>query len=453
MVVAFSEKARKMKICYIIHVFPPESWGGSENYVYMLAQQFRQQHEVRILTRTHRPDYDEYALIPEVVDGLPVFRINNNFRDVDQFERVYRNPKVDAVAMEFLREWRPDVIHAHHLTCLSTGLVEVARCLSIPFLFTIHDFWMMCLRGQRLQPNLQLCEEVDPRVCGQCVKPWIDGAEANRMAHRVNSNDLEPGGRSTLRQKMRGLWMKTTPTYEIEAFHKHSRAVLKNVDALIMTSAFVRDEFVKFGCDPKRMILSDNGIDTSLVAPVPPPGSKELRFGFVATLIPSKGAHVLVEAFRRLAPGSARLSIYGEPAEYEGHSDYFQKLQQAAAGYAIEFHGKFPIKEIGNILAAMDVLVVPSIWFENAPLIIRQAHAAGIPVITGDRGGMAESVLNEIDGLHFLMDNVDSLAQSMRRLVDDPALLRRLRSSKARVKTIEENAEELKGIYIRFCRK
>lgn len=439
-----------MRICYLIHVFPPESWGGSENYVYMLAQQLRGRHEIRIFTRTHRPDQGEYELLGENVEGVEVFRLNNNFLDVDRFERVYRNPRVDEVFGRFLDEWRPDVIHAHHLTCLSTDLVKVAHQRSIPFILTIHDFWMMCLRGQRFHPSLKLCEDIIPQVCGQCVQPWMDGAHRKAIAERFGGN----GGQQTLLHRLQRRvyewWKRPDPTREIEAFHRHSRAVLQGVDLLIITSAFVRDKFLEFGCDPKRMILSDNGIDPTLVEHVHYAPTEKIRFGFVATLIPSKGAHLLIDAFKRLPQEKAELKIFGSPPEYEEYTNYFEELQRNASGAVIKFMGKFPIEDIGKVFSQMDVLVVPSLWFENAPLIIRQALLAKIPVITANRGGMAESVSHEVNGLHFEIGNAESLAQAMRRVIEDPSLRSRLALGERKVKTIADNALELERIYERL---
>lgn len=441
-----------VRICYLIHVFPPESWGGSENYVFRLAQQLRLQHEIRVLTRTHRSDEPEYKIFRENVDGLEVFRLNNNFRDVDRFERIYWNPKVDEIMETFLGEWRPDIIHAHHLTCLSTNLVNIAHRHSIPFVLTLHDFWMMCLRGQRLHPTLRLCEEVLPSVCGQCVKPWMDGAYAKAITDRFGSDKDQRNLLNRARRKLFKFLTRPNPSREIEAFHQHSRRILKEADLLISPSVFLRDEFVRFGCDPEKILLSDNGIDPGLVGREDCQPSSKVRFGFVGTLIPSKGVHVLVAAFRQMPPGRAELKIFGGAAEFEGFPDYFENLQRQAQGLPIEFRGKFANKEIGRVLSEIDVLIVPSIWFENAPLTIREALLAQIPVITADRGGMAESVQDGVNGLLFEMGNPKSLANAMLRLVEEPALLEELGSAETPVKTIADNARELEEIYARLCK-
>lgn len=440
-----------MRICYLIHVFPPESWGGSENYVLRLAQQMRQRHETAVFTRTARPDQPEYKVIQESVDGLEVFRLNNNFQDVDRFERIYRNPRVDAIFDNFLEEWRPDIVHAHHLTCLSTNLVNMAQQRSIPIILTLHDFWMMCLRGQRLHPTLRLCEEVLPEVCGQCVKPWMDGAHARAVADRFGGGLKERGFLRKMAKMAFRWWKRPNPTREIEKFHRYSRGILGRVDLLISPSAFLRDRFVEFGCDPGKIIVSDNGIaPLNLRVPARSPTEK-IRFGFVGTLIPSKGVHLLVEAFKQLPQGKAELVVFGAPAEYEGYPEYYQDLQKSAAGTPIAFKGQFTPDAIGTVLSQIDVLVVPSIWYENAPLTIREAFLAHIPVITADRGGMAESVHDGVNGLHFEMGDANSLARAMLRLTDDSDLRHRLSSASPTVKNIADNAGELESLYARLC--
>ena len=61
----------------------------------------------------------------EVVDGLPVVRINNTFRKTRSFEETYGNPAIASIAERVIDDFRPDVAHIHHLTCLSTGIVTL----------------------------------------------------------------------------------------------------------------------------------------------------------------------------------------------------------------------------------------------------------------------------------------------------------------------------------------
>jgi glycosyltransferase involved in cell wall biosynthesis len=79
-------------------------------------------------------------------------------------------------------------------------------------------------------------------------------------------------------------------------------------------------------------------------------------------------------------------------------------------------------------MAAIDWVVVPSIWWENSPLVIQEAFAHGRPVICSDIGGMAEKVTHGVNGLHFRAGDPRSLADVIRRAVEDPGLWDDLRA-------------------------
>jgi glycosyltransferase involved in cell wall biosynthesis len=102
---------------------------------------------------------------------------------------------------------------------------------------------------------------------------------------------------------------------------------------------------------------------------------------------------------------------------------------------------------VGNVLSGMDVLVVPSRWYENGPGVIFEAFAAGIPVVATNLGGMSEFVRHERDGLLFGMEDPGDLARQLRRLVEEPGLLERLRAGIEPVKTVQENVDELEALY------
>jgi GT2 family glycosyltransferase len=102
-----------------------------------------------------------------------------------------------------------------------------------------------------------------------------------------------------------------------------------------------------------------------------------------------------------------------------------------------------------GILEDIDVLVVPSTWIENAPFIIREAFAAGVPVIASNLGGMAEMVRDGVDGLLFPAGDPAALAAAVRRLIDEPDLLARLRAGIRRPMAIEQDAAWLREVYVR----
>ena len=90
--------------------------------------------------------------------------------------------------------------------------------------------------------------------------------------------------------------------------------------------------------------------------------------------------------------------------------------------------GGFVAADMERVYASFDCLIVPSLWWENAPFVIREAYARGRPVIASNLGGMAESVRDGVDGLLFPVGDTAALAACIQRLHEEPGLLERLRA-------------------------
>jgi glycosyltransferase involved in cell wall biosynthesis len=223
--------------------------------------------------------------------------------------------------------------------------------------------------------------------------------------------------------------------------------LLAQPGAVIAPSRFLADQFAPF-VDPERLHISRYGLELGpFLARSRPAGDGTLRIGFTGQIAPHKGVHLLVEAFRRLRPGgrATELHIYGG---LEARPDYVRRLRQIAGGDPrIHFHGRFENSRASEILAELDLAVVPSIWYENSPLAIMEAHAAGTPVVTAALGGMAELVRDGVDGLHFQPADATDLARQLQRLIDEPALLHQLRSGVVMPRSIDDEMQQVMAIY------
>ena len=167
---------RLMRVLVIAHGFPPQVQGGSEIYAHDHARALRERcgDEVFVLTREQDASRPEYDLRLEDRDGLRVAWVNNTFRATTSFEDSYRNPAIARIAERLVDEWKPDVAHAHHLTCLSTEIVDVLASRRIPIVYTLHDYWLLCHRGQRLDTSYRVCDGPGPDGCGACVHAGAD---------------------------------------------------------------------------------------------------------------------------------------------------------------------------------------------------------------------------------------------------------------------------------------
>ena len=180
----------------------------------------------------------------------------------------------------------------------------------------------------------------------------------------------------------------------------------------------------------------------------------KIRFGSVGYLGRYKGTHVLINAFNQLkSPHEAQLKIFGS-----GGADYVGQLNRLANGDSrIEFAGAFHSSELPQVFSTMDVLIIPSIWYENYPFTIVESLASEVPVIASDLGGMKERVINDFNGFTFAPGDSAALAEVMQKIVDNPEILNPLKDNirtKQVIPTVEQEMytywqkyNEVLGVY------
>ncbi len=443
-----------MRILLIVHGFPPLAFGGTEIYTHDLALELRGLgHRVVVITREANPDAPEYRLRHESYRGLDVYSVNNTFRHSRSYEDAYRNPAIDSVVGKLLEELCPDVAHVQHLTCLSTGLIGELERRNIPTYFTLNDYWLICQRGQLLDLDLTRCAGPDGG-CHRCADAALGLAQGLRKAGPLFKR-AERALPSPVARQVRALAARApkhrgqTADATDEQLHRmdHVLDMASKVDLFLAPSKTLCQRFVDFGIAPDRIQYMEQGIDLRSFDDLVSTPSERLRIGFLGSLMVSKAPHLLLEAFAALPEGAASLELLGTHAAYHGDDSYRRSLEPRLEASKASFRGPLPHDEIPSALASLDVVVVPSVWLENAPFVIREAFAAGVPVVASDIGGMAELVEHEVNGLLFHTGDASDLARALQRLLDKPDLLPGLRHGIARPKSIEEEASELVELY------
>ncbi|HPA44646.1 MAG TPA: glycosyltransferase, partial [bacterium] len=153
-------------------------------------------------------------------------------------------------------------------------------------------------------------------------------------------------------------------------------------------------------------------------------------------------------AFRDVDASKGILWIYGFSPGYDGYPEYEGLLYSLASGSsAIEFKGRYDSDRVCDVLAEVDVIVVPSIWWENSPLTVHEAFQAGIPLVTADVGGMAEFVPNGVCGLQFHHRDWRSLQEVVNRICNQPEILNELRKGIPPVLSMEQHVQCLLTLY------
>jgi len=285
----------------------------------------------------------------------------------------------------------------------------------------LHDYWFVCANSQLVWPDGQICKAKNWGLnCARCASARV-GKSWTKFAGPI-----------------------IAPIFRIRD-QLVRRAILK-ADLLISPSQFLINRYVEEGFPEKRFVLLENGIDVNKIRfevwrPSP---DGQLRVTYLGALAWQKGVHVIVKAFRDLPSGRAVLRIFGDPNAFP---EYTERLRQVANWANTFFEGLVPNDQIGHILANTDIIAVPSLWYENSPVVIQEARAMRVPVIASAHGALCEKVRDGVDGLLVPPGDVAAWRAAIQRLLDEPELLARLRAGVQPPMTMEEHVERLEELY------
>jgi glycosyltransferase involved in cell wall biosynthesis/MoaA/NifB/PqqE/SkfB family radical SAM enzyme len=401
-----------MKIIQVIHGYPMRYNAGSEVYTQTLCLGLAARHEVHVFTREEDSFAPDYALRREVDADDP--RITLHLVNMPRTRDRYRHTGVDQRFAELLDRTQPDVVHVGHLNHLSTSLLVEAASREIPIIYTLHDYWVMCPRGQLMQTHPQeaqdlwaACDGQEDRKCAErCYARYFSGAEdewEEDVAH----------------------W-----TRWVERRMKHMREMVELVDLFIAPSRYLQNRYRDaFGLSERKLVYLDYGFDRGRSSERKREPGEPFTFGYIGTHIPAKGIHHLLAAFGELR-GDVQLKIWGRPRGQDTAAlqDLARRLPDGAVD-RVEWLPEYRNQDITrDVFNRVDAIVVPSIWVENSPLVIHEALQARVPVITADIGGMSEYVRHGVNGLLFEHRNVSALAEQMQHLARDRELAHRLGS-------------------------
>jgi glycosyltransferase involved in cell wall biosynthesis len=312
-----------------------------------------------------------------------------------------------------LTSFKPDVVHFHHFALIGLeSLALIRRILpSARIVATLHDYHPICANDGLMRTTAgALCHGASPDACHACL-PDI-------AQHRFATRSL------------------------------HMRNMLGLVDRFIAPSRFLKDRFVAWGIAPERIELIENAVPDAS-APKKQADRPRRTFGLFANVAPHKGTLLALQAIGRVAETvpDATLRIHGG---MNFQDDTFRRDFETTlceTGDAATHCGPYRRDELPGLMADVDWVLVPSTWWENAPLAILEAFRNKRPVICSNIGGMAELVADGVNGLHFRAGDVASLARTMRRAVEEDGLWSRLASGIRPVPTLSDAAQRHMELY------
>ena len=456
-----------MRILLVSHNYLPAHAAGTEVYTAQLAKKLcARGHTLSVFTTEKEISAEQLSLRERVHEGVPVFELVNNLH-YDDFHKTWDEPRIDERFAALLDRIAPDIVHIQHLLYLSIGCVEAARQRGIPVVFTLHDYWLQCARfGQRVHADTSICHTIDFTRCGECLCSFkyrqsplqrragkalaglrsATGVDLGKAAVRVSrllpskpDAAREGDGQEALAQQL------ARDVFERDRDFRER--LVPAVERFLSPSRFLRERFIEWGLPPEKIAFLRTGIDLEHFQPRPRTQSELLRVAFIGTLAPHKGPHILLEAWSRIDPvlrARGKLKLVGPTLH---NPEYVRALELQADALGAELEGAIARDEVARELSVTDVLVVPSVWYENSPLVILEALAARTPLLVSDIGGMAELVEEGHSGFRFAVGDSAALAARLSSLLEDRSQLERLYRTQEPIKRVDDDAAQLEEVY------
>jgi glycosyltransferase involved in cell wall biosynthesis len=450
-----------MRILQVIHQFPPFSSQGSEVYCLQLSKCLLAAGDhVAVFhisnTQRRRPK----RLEESTQEGIQVFHCV----ETAEYGRLadWGNPFLQKTFQQVLGAFKPDVVHFHNFISLGDDLVGMAKRSAQAVVYHLHDYGLICPNALLLRDGNRLCEKNSPDFFEGCCPTLLRVSHGRRplLASKLPplarwrqfaANQPRPIQRhlltSSVRMAERLLGApETTSVVEKKSFFlTATRRIFTHVDRFIAPSAFLRDRFVSCGLPAERILHVPYGIRHFSRCAPPTRTDNRLHFGYIGAFHPHKGVHLLLEAFRGLGH-QATLHLHGSSFNTPVSEAHFKRFTSDPM-VGVVVHGGYKNGEIGRILANLDAVVIPSVWYENSPLTIQEAQLAGVPVITADVGGMAELVRDGVNGRLFRCNDSNDLRCVLIDCIDHPEQLRKYKEQAPNVPCIVDQSTKVRAIY------
>ena len=361
------------------------------------------------------PDSPPYTVRRWYEDGVRLIGVHNRphgLFDLGNPQREIDDPPITAAFAEALDRHRPDVVHVHNLHNLGAALLDEIAERGIPAHFSTHNYWPICPRAYLYTEQLELCHGPgDGSACASCV------GSPDRRGHRRRLEEI----RSRFERGLSGIL-----------------AVSEAMKRTLVTNGYPAEMIGVV----RQAMPQDEAIWESLGARRSPGMAGDvLTVGFFGSAYPHKGPSLLVEAAQRCG-AQVRVQIHGDAPE--SFAEHLRSLDRRGV---VELRGAFSHDQLTERLAGVDVAVVPSLWWDCAPLVVAECLAGRVPVLASRMGGIPDFVRDGVDGLLFDGRDADDLASALDRLATEPGLLERLQAGIEAPRRFAEYVDELEAIY------
>jgi len=405
------------RILVASHSHPNLTSGGGENAAYHMFLELRARADCQAWFLGC--DRHAHADKPGAVFSQPFspdefLYVTSHF---DWFKFANPDPRFRAAFERLIADLNPEIIHFHHYINFGVEVFQYVknaapRCRII---LTLHEFLAICNHfGQMVtHEHHHLCDRAEPARCHKCFRQY-------------SKQDF------FLRQL-------------------YIRRFMDLVDVFVAPSQFLAERYIAWGLPREKMTVLENLTPPPAEAGLArAPRTSPLRIGFFGQISPLKGIGVMFDAAKMLEQDTAlpiSFEIFGDylgqPAEFQ--SAFLARL--AKAGPNIRYMGAYERSSVDRLMRGVHAVLVPSVWWENSPVVIQEAIRNRRPVICSDIGGMAEKVRDGIDGLHFSTGSAMALASLLRDCAADRTILSDLAARMSGHPAVESSVGAFLDVY------
>lgn len=439
-----------MKIALFVHCFFPDHFYGTETYTLGIARNLmRLGHEVTVISAVFPGEASRGRPVTESsVRGIRVITIDRNYYPNQRIKDTYYNYCLAETLQGIIIKIRPDIVHVTHLINHTSVLLEVIQSIGVPAVATFTDFFGFCFTNKLEDVTGSLCAGPSP-TRSNCVACCLAVAGKNSisspfLAFLRRRLPLPLVGWLLVQASRFSILPSVLSRFVVDVQERPNRLaeLYKVYRHVVAPSFFLAKAYQANGfCSP--MTVQWFGVDTDRQPKPLRLVDSPLRFAYIGQLAEHKGIDLLLAAFNRLQPCGAELLIYGRMDQGSGYTQKLRRLSRPQ----VHFHPTFSPECIAEILREVDVLVIPSRWYENSPLVLLNALATHTPVIVSRVEGMTEFVQDGLNGFAFDRGSEDDLTAVMQRFVGDPSLAARLSLTTSFDRTTEDMTADLMGVY------
>ncbi len=368
-----------MKVLVLAHGHPSKHKGGGEVSAYAL--------HTLLLAAGHESVFAGWGGF-EAEHSEAALKLSETeyelYTSCNFFDFSAASENVGNALTQILLQHKPDVIHLHHYVHIGIEVAALAKRLlpRCKVVLTLHEYLAICMNnGQMLTSSKELCAGYAPERCVQC---FPQHSEADFFRRRLSIG-----------------------------------SALSYVDQFIAPSEFLRQRYIDWGLAPSKIHTIENPIQPNILKPVeasvaPTEAGQPWVLGFFGQINYYKGLDVVLDGIelahkRGLA---VQLNIHGKFSDVTGQ-EYIEKLKKQIDSNpnVFKYFGPYAQADVHELMAACHFVVMGSRWYENSPVVIREAVAAGRPLLVPKLGGMEEKAKET--GMFFAASSPESFVSSV----------------------------------------